>query len=97
MDTVTVSLIGLVCTIIGAAGAFLTQKRNFKQDTQEETKNFTQVETKIDYISKGVDDIRIDIKSQDRKIYDLSERIVRVEESAKSAHKRLDNFEKEGV
>ncbi|WP_017416756.1 hypothetical protein [Clostridium tunisiense] len=94
METIT---IGLICTIIGAFGTFITQKRNFKQDTKEETKGFTQVETKIDYISKGVDDIRIDIKAQDRKINDISERLVRVEESAKSAHKRLDGVEKEGV
>ncbi len=94
MDTITV---GLLCTLIGALGTFLTQKRNVKQDTKEETKSFTQVETKIDYISKGVDDIRIDIKSQDRKINDINERLIRVEESAKSAHKRIDNVEKEGV
>lgn len=94
MDTVTV---GLICTIIGALGSFFTQKRNFKEDTKEDTKSFTQVETKIDYISKGVDDIRIDIKAQDRKISNINERLIRVEEATKSAHKRIDSIEKDGV
>lgn len=91
MDTVS---IGLICTVIGAVAVLITQKRTFKQDTREEASNFTKVETKIDYISKGVDDIRIDIKTQDRKISDISERLIRVEESTKSAHHRIDGIEK---
>jgi septal ring factor EnvC (AmiA/AmiB activator) len=90
-------LIGLICTVFGALATFLTLKRNYTADTKEETTNFTKVETKIDYISKGVDDIRLDIKAQDRKISDINERLVRVEESTKSAHKRLDSIEKEGM
>jgi septal ring factor EnvC (AmiA/AmiB activator) len=94
LDTLTIGLIGLICTIIGATTAILKQKRNFKQDVSHEAGNLAKVETKIDYISKGVDDIRIDIKAQDRKIIDISERLIRVEESTKSAHKRLDALEK---
>lgn len=92
MENVT---IGLICTVLGAVAAFLTQKRNFKQDAKEEASNYTKVETKIDYISNGVDDIRLDIKAQDRKISDISERLIRVEESTKSAHHRIDGLEKE--
>ena len=42
-----------------------------------------------------MDDIRIDIKAQDRKISEVSERLIRVEESTKSAHHRIDEFMKE--
>lgn len=93
MDSITV---GLICTIVGAAATFLTQKRNFKQDTKEEASNFTRIEAKLDYVSKGVEDIRLDMRDHGRQINDLTERIVRVEESTKSAHHRMDAFEKEG-
>jgi uncharacterized membrane protein len=95
MDNATVGFIALICTLIGAAGTFLTQKRNFKQDTKEETGNFTRVEAKLDYVSKGVDDIRLDMRDHGRQLKDLTERVVRVEESTKSAHHRIDGIEKE--
>lgn len=47
------------------------------------------------YIRKGVDDIRIDLKANERQMIVLGERITRVEESSKQAHKRLDALEKE--
>lgn len=93
MDNLT---IGLICTLLGGAATFLTLKRNFKKDTQEESRDFTRVETKLDYVSKGVDDIRLDIRATDRKVSDVCERLTRVEESTKSAHHRIDGIEKEG-
>lgn len=89
--------LGLLCSLLGAVLGFAGFMRYNREDTKEETSSFTKVETKIDYISKGVDDIRLDIKSQDRKIVDIVQRLTRVEESAKSAHHRIDGIEKEGV
>lgn len=103
MQDSTIALIGLCCTLIGAALGILGFTRTKKRDTIEDTREAqaeatkqTLVETKLDYISKGIDDIRLDIKVQDRKIQDVIERVIRVEESTKSAHKRLDSIE-EGV
>lgn len=87
--------IGIICSILSSVAAFYTASRYFRQDTQKETGDFTRVETKLDYVSKGVDDIRLDIKDQGRQIKDISERLVKVEESTKSAHHRIDVLEKE--
>ncbi|MDU3535750.1 MAG: hypothetical protein E7F55_11905, partial [Clostridium perfringens] len=98
-----IALIGLCSTLIGAGLGILGFTRTKKRDTREDTREAqveatkqTLVETKLDYISKGIDDIRLDIKVQDRKIQDVIERVIRVEESTKSAHKRIDSIE-EGV
>ena len=40
-------------------------------------------------------DIRIDIKANEKRVSDLSEKLVRVEESTKSAHRRIDKLEDE--
>ena len=103
MKDSTIALIGLCCTLIGAVLGILGFTRTKNRDTREDTREAqaeaakqTLVETKLDYISKGVDDIRLDIKAQDRKIQDVVERVTRLEESTKSAHKRIDSIE-EGV
>ena len=54
------------------------------------------IETKLDNISNGVDNIRIDLRSNDKQVGALGERLTRVEESSKQAHKRLDNLDKGG-
>lgn len=89
--------VGLLCTALGVSISYFTFRRNSNKDIKEDASKDGEVKTTLAYISKGVDEIRIDIKAQDRKISDISERLIRVEESAKSAHKRLDMLEKEGV
>ncbi|MEG2919425.1 MAG: hypothetical protein RR851_16030 [Clostridium sp.] len=97
METVSIgvicTVIGVICTVIGAVIGIGTFKRNQKKDIKQEGRDDAVVSTKLDYISRGVDDIRLDIKAQDRKIEDINGRLIRVEESAKSAHKRIDSVE----
>lgn len=87
--------VGLICSVVGAIVGFLGFIRFYKKDTQEEASCNTKLGIDMEYIKRGVDDIRLDIKAQDRKISGLSERLVRVEESTKSAHHRIDGLEKE--
>lgn len=94
METISIALI---CTILGVAISYLTFQRNKDNAIRAETKEDAETKAKLDYISKGVDDIRLDIKSQDRKIEDLKERVTRVEESAKQAHKRINDIKEEGI
>lgn len=44
-------------------------------------------------VSNGVTDIRADFRSQGVTIQSLTERVTRVEESAKQAHKRIDRID----
>lgn len=90
METISIAL---VCTLLGAGLSFLTFQRNKDNSIRAETREVANNNAKLEYIAKGVDDIRIDIKAQDRKINSINERLIRVEESSKSAHKRLDNIE----
>ena len=89
--------IALACTLLGAILSILTFQRNKGRDIRADTKEEAETRTKLDYISKGVDDIRIDIKTQQRDIQELKEKVIRVEESTKSAHKRINDLEERGV
>lgn len=94
METISITLF---CTIVGAAIGYLTFQRNTKSDVKQDTRDSTAVAVKLDYISKGVDDIRLDIKSTNREVDALKEKFARHDESLKSTHKRLDKLEKESV
>ena len=50
---------------------------------------------KLDFISQGVNNIQVKMEAQEGKMELMNEKIIRVEESTKSAHKRINElFEK---
>jgi len=86
-------LLTIFSLIVGVLGYRLNRKKhqikeeeNLKNDASREAV----IETKLDNISNGVDNIRIDLRANERQIGALGERVTRVEESAKQAHKRID-------
>lgn len=88
--------IGIVCTVLGLLIGFLTFNRSRDKDVKTDASKSAIIETKLDTISQGIDSIRIDIKANERRVSELSERVIRVEESTKPAHKRIDSIETKG-
>lgn len=86
-------LVGFTSTILGISIGIIKAKRDSDKETREDAVKDTTAIVKLDYISKGVDDIRLDIKAQDRKIQDIVIDITKLKESTKSAHHRLDTIE----
>jgi len=80
--------------MLGLIIAYQTYQLNRQKETKADTRQDTKLETKLDYISKGVEDIRIDLKANEKQMVALGERVARVEESSKQAHKRIDKLEK---
>jgi len=89
--------VGILGGLLGAAGVVVSMvlgisyhRRLKRQDFAADVSTETTLKVDIDYIKRGVDDI----KSEQRRMYEdysrLNERVIRVEESVKSAHKRLD-------
>ncbi|WP_228728346.1 hypothetical protein [Brevibacillus composti] len=64
-----------------------------RQDIAQQASADTNLRVDVEYIKRGVDDIRLEQKAQGKRIDDLAERVTRVEESAKQAHKRLNRLE----
>lgn len=77
--------------IIGA----LTFYRNREKDVKSDVKEQAVTSVKLDNIGKGVDSIRIDMKTNDKRLAEMSHQLIRIDESTKSAHKRIDGLEKE--
>lgn len=91
METISIALIS---TLIGIAGTIVTMTRNKNKDTKEETEGITKMAQDIKYVSKGVDDIKYDVRDINRNMGEMNEKVIRLEESCKSAHKRIDGLEK---
>ena len=81
--------IGILIAVCGLALSFATfwvgRAKAYKADGRESG----MLKSELGYIRKGVDDIRIDLKANEKNIAHLSERVTRVEESTKQAHKRI--------
>lgn len=89
--------IGLVFTILGGIIGYATylmnSRKNVKQETKEDVAMSTKLDTKLDMISKNIDEIRLDNKDFNKTIHQLGERLSAVESSTKTAHHRIDNLE----
>lgn len=83
--TILISVISICCTIYGVA-------RNAKRDVKADAAESTTVLIKLEGIQSGVNEIKQDIKSVKTDVRDLQDKVARVEESTKSAHKRIDEW-----
>lgn len=85
--------IGIVCTVLGLLIGFLAFKRERDKDVKSDASQSAVMQTKLDAISTGIQNIQVDLKANDRRLGDAEKDIIRIEESAKSAHKRIDSIE----
>lgn len=94
---ILLAVIGALGTVFGIVIGFLTFGRNRDKDVKNDAAKNAVIENKLDNINQGVESIRIDIKASEKRVNELSERVIRIEESSKSAHKRLDLLENKEV
>lgn len=88
--SVEVSLLfGAIGTLLGIVSAIVVLKKESKSQGTAEAN----IASQVNYIATGVDNIRLDLKEQGRKVDAQNDRLIRVEESAKIAHKRIDKLE----
>ena len=82
------------------AAVYFALKSNSRANNDEESKK-AQVDAilsqKLDSISDDTKEIRKEITDVKVKVNDLSERVVMVKQSTKSAHHRLDRYEEEEI
>lgn len=94
--------IGVLASVTSIAIAYLGYQLNKQKQQTDYQKTINNdatreaiSETKLDSISLGIENIRIDLRANERQLGVLSERVTRNEESVKQAHKRLDKISQE--
>lgn len=84
--------LGVLVAICGLVVSYLAYQFNRTKELKTDSQQDAEVKAALGYISKGVDDIRIDLKANEKQISQIAERVTRVEESSKQAHKRIDQI-----
>lgn len=88
--------ITILISVISVFSAVLFAVKNAKrQDDSEVEKKAVETATinvKLDSIGNDVKDIKYDITAMKKEVGNLTERMVVVEQSTKSAHKRIDEI-----
>lgn len=85
----TIALIGAV----GALAATVSHISGYRRGLRKEGAEGGAIKQDVEYIKRGVDDIRIEQRAMRESMSELAERVTRVEESTKQAHKRIDRVE----
>lgn len=87
------TVISTCSLLIAAVVAVTSIRRNNKADDKNETAQLTTVIVKLENIGDDIKDIKKDIKEVNVEVQNIKERLLKVEQSTKSAHHRLDHLE----
>lgn len=90
-------IFGVIGAVVGLAGmvcSLVALFRNKKSDDTQAGKEDGIVLTELGYIKAGVDDLKRDNRDMRIEMQSLHDKVTRVEESCKQAHKRVDKLEK---
>ncbi len=87
------AITAVVAAISGIFIGWSGRARAIQQEIKKDAQSGGALHSDVEYIKRGVDDIRIEQRTQGKRIDDLAERVTRVEESSKQAHKRIDRLD----
>lgn len=87
MPTIS-EVLPLLAIIISAVALF----RNNKADTKQDAGQMMEIIVKLETINENVKEVKTDMKDAKADMEKVKERLVIVEQSTRSAHKRIDNL-----
>lgn len=85
--------IALLCSLITVAISFVTFQKNGKKDIQTEMRERVEQKTQLDYISKGIDDIKFNDRIRDEQLKKMDERLIIAEEEIKVLFRRFERLD----
>lgn len=89
-------LLGAVGTVCGVVFGYVGYQKGVKKDSYKDGNKDGNMKSDIQYIKRLMEDVLLEQKDINKSVNNLTERITRVEESSKQAHKRIDRLENGG-
>lgn len=86
------ALIGATGTVCAMIFGYLGYQKGLKTDAHDSGASQGELRSGITYIMRRVDESLLEQKEVNKNLNSLTERVTRVEESSKQAHKRIDNI-----
>ncbi|MEZ7170768.1 hypothetical protein [Sporosarcina sp. OR05] len=87
--------IGVIGALFGFLISYFSFLRSRDKDVKKEATEKVVTNTKLDHIGAGVNSIQVKMEVKDERMTALTEKVIRIDESAKSAHKRIDKIERD--
>ena len=92
------TIVAIVVPMLALIFTALSYRRAENSDTSAEATQRATMTADIRYIRSSIDEIRIENRSIQKDLSELTKKVVEIEASTKSAHKRLDDMmRKEGI
>lgn len=92
IDAEFVALITSGSAALGTLISWVSMAKRLKRDAERGSENRGVLASDIGYIKAGIDDLKRENRETRSELGRLSERVTRCEESAKQAHKRIDEI-----
>lgn len=92
-STIITIIISAASLVTAVCVAISNSKKNYKQETKSDASEMTTVIVKLENIGNGITEIKSEMKTIKTDMKEDHDRIIRVEESAKQAHKRIDELQ----
>ena len=86
------AIVSVVAAISGVIVAWLTFGRNTNKDARSSGADSASIHADIEYIKRGIDDIKLEQRSMRNDVTKIDKRLIIVEESVKRAHSRIDEL-----
>jgi len=93
LDQNVITIIAVAGTLSGIALGWLGKARTVRQDTIADATRDATLQADLSYIKSGIEGLRVEFKAQGQRYDSLHESVIRMDESLKSAHKRIEKLE----
>lgn len=87
--------VGVLCSTISVLISYLTFNKNSKRDVQADTKERVEIKVQLEYISRGIDDVKMGNKMRDEQIKGLNDRVISMESEMRNLVSRVDKLDAE--
>ena len=88
------TIVAIVVPLIALCFTALSFRRTENHDTSAAATERATLTADVRYIRSSIDEIKIENRSIQKDVSDLTKKVVEVEASTKSAHKRIDDIMK---
>lgn len=84
---------GEIISLVAVVVSFAALMMNSRKDTRADAAQNATIQTKLDSVKAGVDEIRVDLRAVQNSLSDHSERLARVEARTENNTKRIEKLE----
>lgn len=89
-----VAVVSVIGAIVAMVFAFVNNRRASDRQTRDDAGRLARIEGKLDGANRGIDDIRVEVRTHGTQISTINASIARLDETTKHAHRRIDALER---